>query len=242
MAQLLDQCSILKEMLEGQSAYAQSGEQIELHSNLPGDFAEALYRTVLQARPMVVLEVGMAFGVSTLAILTALREWNKEARLISIDPNQSSQWKGCGRSAVARAGLSEQHELIEDYDYAALPRLLASGLKLDFAYVDGWHTFDYTLLDWWYIDRMLAADGIVGFNDCSWPAVDKAIRFVLSHRKYTEIDVGLPVTFSLGYGRRRRLFQLLSRAHKVRWFPRIEDRYLKKTEDWEPGWDFFAPF
>lgn len=241
MARLLERCSILKEILESQSAFTQSEEKVELKGHITQAYAEALYETVLQARPMVVLEVGMAFGVSSLAILTALSEWNKEARLISIDPNQSSRWKGGGRTAVARAGFGGQHELIEDYDYAALPRLLASGLKLDFAYIDGWHTFDYTLLDWWYIDRMLAVDGIVGFNDCGWPAVDKALRFVLGHRKYTEIDVGLPVNFAK-YSRKRELLRILTRGREDQWFPRVEDRYFKKNEHWEPKWDFFAPF
>jgi len=68
----------------------------------------------------------------------------------------------------AKASLSDRHELIEEYDYDALPRLRASGLRVDFAYLDGWHTFDHTLLAWWYVDKMLPAGGIVGFNDCDW--------------------------------------------------------------------------
>jgi predicted O-methyltransferase YrrM len=241
MARLLERCPILKEMMESQSAHTQSGEQIPIHSNIPPAYAEALYEIVLQGGPAVVLEVGMAFGVSSLAILSALRDGNREGRLISIDPVQSSDWKGCGLAAIARARLGERHELIEDYDYNALPRLLAAGLRIDFAYIDGWHTFDYALVDWWYVDKMLTVDGIVGFNDCSWRAVDKVIRFVLSHRKYTEIDVGLPVTLA-GYSRKRELLRRLTFGRKEQWYRRHEDRYLKKTANWEPRWDFFAPF
>jgi len=47
----------------------------------------------------------------------------------------------------------------EDFDFKVLPRLLESGKKIDFAYIDGWHTFDYTLLDWCYIDRQDAPPG-----------------------------------------------------------------------------------
>jgi predicted O-methyltransferase YrrM len=220
MGRLLDRCSILKDMIDSRLSYSQSGEQIPIHSNIPPAYAEALYETVLRADPAVVVEVGMAFGVSSLAILSALRDGNRDGKLISIDPDQSSYWKGCGVAAIARGGFAERHKLIEDYDYNALPQLLAAGLKIDFAYIDGWHTFDYALVDWWYVDKMLTVGGMVGFNDCDWPAVDKVIKFVLSHRKYDEVDGGLPVTSTGG----------------------CEDRYFKKTAHWEPNWNFFAPF
>ena len=240
MVRLLERCPTLKEMLDSQSASTLGGDRIPLHSNIPAAYAEALYQTVLRANPAVVLEVGMAYGVSSLAILSALRDGNRHGRLITIDPVQSTAWKGCGQAALARAGLAERHELIEEYNYQALPRLLAAGLKVDFAYIDGRHHFDYALLDWWFIDKMLPVEGIVGFNDCGWPAIEKVIRFVLGHRKYVEIDVGLPVT--MPGGRKLKLLRGLTLGLKKEWCLRVEDRYLKKAADWEPHGKFFAPF
>jgi hypothetical protein len=128
--------------------------------------------------------------------------------------------------------------VIEEPDFLALPRLLALGCKVDFGYIDGWHTFDYTLLDFYYIDRMLPVNGVVGFNDCDYPAVHKAINFVLSHRRYKEVDVGLQPA----YGRRKELIRFLrgrwSKRHRVL----CQDRYFRKLEDWEPNFDFFAEF
>ena len=193
MAGLLDRCQVLKEMLDSRTSPSLTGESVPIHSNIHRPYAEGLYEMVRRANPAVVIEVGMAFGVSSLAILTALGDG--QGKLISIDPVQSSDWKGCGRAAVERAGFGVRHGLIEDYDYNALPRLLASGVKCGLAYIDGWHTFDHAMLDWWYLDKMLPMNGVVGFNDCGWPAVDKAIRFMLSHRKYTEVDAGLPVEY-----------------------------------------------
>lgn len=243
MGQLLERCPVLQEIMDSQSAYSQLGEQIPINSNIPLAYAEALYQTILQANPSIVLEVGMAFGVSSLAILSALRDGSRDGRLISIDPFQSSKsgWQGCGLTTIARAGFEKRHELIEDYDYNALARLLAANFKIDFAYIDGWHTFDYAFVDWWYIDKMLRVDGIVGFNDCGWRSVDTVIRFVLSHRKYSEINTGLPVTLA-NYSRKRELLRRLVFGRKEEWYRRSEDRYFKKTVDWEPRWDFFAPF
>jgi len=41
---------------------------------------------------------------------------------------------------------------------------LARGVKIDFAFVDGWHTFDYTLIDFFYIDKILRSGGLVSFH------------------------------------------------------------------------------
>lgn len=242
MGRLLERCPVLGEMMATKSARTASGTPVPMHSNIPPAYAEALYETVRAANPALVLEVGMAFGVSSLAILSALRDGEREGRLISVDPSQSSVYQGCGLAAIERAGLADRHRLIEDFDYNALPRLLSEGVEVEFAYIDGWHTFDYALVDWWYVDKMLAAGGIVGFNDCGFPAVARVIRFVLSHRRYDEIEVGLPFTVGGGYHRWFRLLKPLAFGGKETWFLRREDRYLRKRERWEPSWDFFARF
>jgi hypothetical protein len=165
----------------------------------------------------------MAFGVSTLAILTALRVAGGSGRLVSIDPHQSTQWRGCGRAAVDRAGLRPLHELIEEFSHLALPRMLGSGLRVDFAYIDGWHTFDAALIDSWYLDKMLEVGGVLGFNDCDFPSVAKAIGFLLSHRRYREDGPGPPPGLAYAAGM-------------------TPDRYFRKAEGFEPNWDFFMNF
>jgi len=125
MTKLLTQCPVIKEMLIDRSATTLAAERIPVHSDIGTGHAEALYEAVLRERPTTVLEVGMAFGVSSLAILTALRDIGENGRLVSIDPNQTTYWKGCGLAAVERAGLKSRHELFEDFDYNVLPRLLA---------------------------------------------------------------------------------------------------------------------
>ena len=75
-----------------------------------------------------------------------------------------------------------------------LPKLLEKGVVLDLAFIDGWHTFDYTLLDFFYIDKMLRPGGVVLLHDRSWPSKQKVMRFIKTHRKYRE----LPVRSSVG--------------------------------------------
>ncbi len=241
MPTLLQACAVLANMYETGETAAEDGSPMAIHSHLPVAYAEALFRVVAQCKPLVCVEIGMALGTSALAILAGLAASGSGGKLISIDPKQADKWRSAGRTAVERAGYGEHHELIIEPDFLALPPLLRLGLRVDFGYIDGWHTFDHALLDFWYLDRMLPVGGIIGFNDCGMAGVDKAIGFVQSHRRYEEIDAGLPVNYGR-LGRTRALGRLLrgrSRGLRLR---QHQDRYFRKAEDWQAPWDFYAPF
>ena len=227
-------CPLLQEIYKTQKVHDEAGHSIELTNQIAADYAEALYRTVLARKPAVALEVGMAYGISSLAISRALRDAGGSGKLISLDPVQSSDYKRIGRLNVERAGSGEFHELVEAPDFLGLPMLLQRGQKIDFAYIDGWHTFDYALLDFFYVDKLLNPGGVVAFNDCGYRAVHKVLSFVRTHRHYREIDVGLKRNFT---GRN----MLFTTARRMTGRS-TEDRYFEKLENWEPAWNFYAPF
>ena len=80
------------------------------------------------------------------------------------------QWASIGVRNVERAGFTERHTLVESFDYVALPKLLQEGARFDFAFIDGMHLFDYTLLDFFFVDVMLDVGGWVIVRcrlDCS---------------------------------------------------------------------------
>src|SRR5438876_1017636 len=106
---LLGECPVLREMLEGGTSVSSTGVRASVHSNLKLDTAEALYNMVFTNRPSIVIEIGMAFGIASLAILSALHRIAGCGQLISIDPNQSTDWKGYGVAAVERAGFKDRH-------------------------------------------------------------------------------------------------------------------------------------
>lgn len=241
MSNLLSQNHVLRELFESRMATSSRGEKFPITANISLEFAEALYKTVLDIKPKLTVEIGMAFGISSLTILTALSSIGNEGRLISIDPFQSTVWHGCGITSVDRSALNEKHTLLENFDYLVLPELCKNSERIDFAYIDGWHTFDYVLLNFWFIDKMLNVNGIVGFNDCHLTAVTKTINFVLSHRKYEEIDVGLSIRYS-DYTPFREVKRLLTGKSRNVFYKQAQDRYFRKVEDYEPDWDFYAEF
>lgn len=240
---------ILQDVYATNTVLDAAGKRIPVRENVAAENAEGVYRAVLVERASRVLEIGMANGITSLAVLTALNELGSGGQLVSVDPFQLTDWQSIGVLNVERAGFSESHALIAEPDFLALPALLRDGETFDFVYVDGWHNFDYTLLDFFYADKMLRVGGIVGFNDCDWKGVLRALRFVERHRHYEQVDFGLLPR----WGTRTALSAQLRRvAERVR--PglvdqrligpllgrRREDRYFRKLDRWEPPHGFWA--
>lgn len=207
------------------------GVAIEAHSQISLIFSQALSAFVAKERPKTVVEIGMAQGFSTLAILSTLPDGGA---LISVDPFQDSEYDGAGKSQVARSTRAAAHQLIAEPDYLALPKMVERGLKVDFAYVDGMHTFDYVLLDAFYLDKLIPAGGVIAFNDCGFRSIHKFLRYFRKHRDYSEIDLGLPRDCRGANPVITLLRTLTGRSN--------QDRYFRKISSWEPEHNFLRPF
>ncbi len=147
-----------------------------LHSLIAGD--ETIKKT---------LEVGCAYGLSSLHICQALVGREGAAHTI-IDPFQMTDWDGVGIGHLAQGGFSD-YELIEERSEFALPRLLGERGEgaYDFVFVDGFHTFDHTLIDCFYATRLLRVGGILVVDDTSFPAIHRVVAFLRNYPCYKEI-------------------------------------------------------
>ena len=148
-----------------------------------------LYELVASVHPADVLEVGMGHGTSTVVILAALAgDAAAPGGLTSVDPFHTSRFEGMGQQVVQSMGYAARHRLLEKPDYVALPELLTAGERFDVVLVDGYHSFDYTLVDIFYADLLLRDGGTLVIHDSSWPAVFKALRFLESHKDYCRLS------------------------------------------------------
>ena len=66
----------------------------------------------------------------------------------------------------------------------ALPQLCSQKEEFEFAFIDGSHLFDFTFVDFFFIDKLLAVGGHVAFDDLWMPAVRKVVSFVLKNKPY----------------------------------------------------------
>ena len=92
------------------------------------------------------LEVGFAYGFSTLWMLDALRK-HREAVHVAIDPFEKSSWHGVGLRQVDKIRFEGRFKWIEEFSIHALCDLIRQREKFDFIYIDGNHRFDDVIVD-----------------------------------------------------------------------------------------------
>lgn len=128
------------------------------------------------------LEVGCAYGVSALFACQALARGPEPSHTI-VDPFQHREYGGIGLANLARAGFDfvEFHEKPSEI---ALPELLAAGRRFDFAIIDGNHTFDHTLVDFFFANRLIGVGGAVFIDDITFPGIRRLIRYILRYPCY----------------------------------------------------------
>lgn len=181
---------VLADLLATGTATRDDGSTVPLHSATTQQEGEALQRLIRARRPQVTLEVGLAYGMSALFICEALAEVGGRTH-IAIDPHQRL-WENFGLRHLERAGFGHLIEHHEVPSYRALPALEAAGRRIDFAFIDGWHTFDYAMIDFFYVDLLLKPGGVLVLDDAwSYAAVRKLARYIAKHRRYTPIDTGI---------------------------------------------------
>lgn len=152
-----------------------------------------LYNLIKENGITRTLEVGMAMGASTIWICQALKDvGKKDCKHIAIDPNQSTQYKGIGKELIKRAKLTKYMKLMEMPSYRAMPMLLEDVIsgkipKFQLIYIDGWHTFDYTLVDFFYADLLLDTYGIIVLDDIKHLPVKKFFKYVATNYPHYKV-------------------------------------------------------
>jgi predicted O-methyltransferase YrrM len=137
-----------------------------------------LYDLILKHSCKKIIEIGMANGISAAYITSALKH-QKDGILISIDPFQSTQWKSTGLELLRDIETKSYHKLIEKKSLEALPELLKRNAgMIDMVFVDGWHTFDYTLVDIFFAVFLLKIGGILVIDDALHPGVKNTLEYL----------------------------------------------------------------
>jgi predicted O-methyltransferase YrrM len=151
-----------------------------------GDFArvalpladgDVLRDLLVVERATTVIEIGLAYGSSALAIGEALAVHGVErVGHVIIDAYQD-QFGNAGWDAMNAAGLADRCTLLTERSQLALPRLVADGFVADAAFVDGSHIFHNVFVDLVFLRELVRPRGLVVLDDCDWPAVATAVRY-----------------------------------------------------------------
>lgn len=203
-----------------------------------------LYDFVRRVRPERTLEVGMAYGISTLFICQALRD-NGMGAHTAIDPLEKSDFRSVGLLNLDRAKLKPLVQLHEAPSHRVLPELCLQNDRFEFAFIDGRHLFDFVLVDFFYIDRLLPVNGHVAFDDLWMPAIRKAVSFVLRNKPYRLIH--MPSRYPPPRWRRalrmaRRFGQRPAEKGWALKFVPSNVVFLKKLAQDDRPWNYHKPF
>lgn len=163
-----------------------SGQRIALHSHTSkrqGEFLQAMFDLV---KPKKSLEVGFAYGISTLFILEKHRQNNSNDQChIVIEPDD--YWGSAAVHNIGKEGLTKYLEIKKDYSDRILTALFLQNHRIQFSYIDTTKRFDIVMQDFYFIDKMTDVGGIVILDDCGggWPGIQRVARYVstLPHYK-----------------------------------------------------------
>lgn len=181
---------LLNEMYATKKAADLTGAVHDLEvAGVPQSTGLVLYDLIRTHKPTKTIETGFAFGFSTLFILQALAD-NGGGTHEAIDPVEIVRWHGIGLANVRRAGWEGMFSHLDLASSLALPSHLINGDRFDFAFVDGSHLFDDTLLDAYYMDKIVNVGGLIVFDDWGWmPAVKAVTSFIETNWSYRVVSV-----------------------------------------------------
>jgi predicted O-methyltransferase YrrM len=179
-----DARTILKDMYSGQKLQGSKGPvEIDAITRVDQIKGSELNRLVRASGAKKSLEVGLAYGFSTIWILDALPEGGDH---IAIDPFQESYWSGVGATQARR--MPKRHfKVIEDYSIHVLSDLIRAGDRFDFIFIDGNHRFDDVLVDFYLADQILAVGGIMALDDSWMASIRTVANFVATNRAYEPV-------------------------------------------------------
>jgi len=144
---------------------------------LPARDADAVRDALIAERARIVIEIGLAYGSSALAIAEALtRRSGEGTRHVIVDAFQD-RFFDSGWNELVRAGATLDATLIRERSQIALPRLVAEGFVADAAFVDGSHIFHNVFLDLAFLREIVRPGGLVILDDCQWPSVATAVSY-----------------------------------------------------------------
>jgi predicted O-methyltransferase YrrM len=178
---------------------------IELNSNInvyEACFISRLIDIYLKYKPhnkINVLEIGLAYGTSSLIILNKLIMYDeqtpqKKIKYDIIDPYQTTTWNSIGiyniRDFLSKMKSSIKPTLYEETSNTIMQELHKRKFDYDIIFIDGSHDEKDCLNDLINSDKMLKKNGLIIIDDVLHKGVKIALRHFLSnYHNYRRISI-----------------------------------------------------
>jgi predicted O-methyltransferase YrrM len=170
-----------------QKAYShrfESVASIARKSSVSDKYGRLLFRLVKYFRPQTIIELGTSLGISTLYLALA----NPDAHIFTIEGCTTKSEQAENNFKAMQVINIEQH--IGRFDLV-LPDVIKRVGKLDFAFVDGNHTYEATIENFKSLLRISHNETIFVFDDIHWSSdMQKAWNEIADHERITvSVDI-----------------------------------------------------
>lgn len=203
---------------------------------LPPYEGDLIHRLVTRRGYRRCLETGFGTGSSALYMLAAVAAQGGGS-VTSIDFSDTN-FNDLGRSLLETSPHRGSHQLIEENSNLVLPRLFAAGHQVDFAFLDGWKTFDHLAMELYYVVRMLTVGGAIMFDDSYLPSVRRAGRLLTRYFGFEELDyrsegepARLALWFAMVYRSRHRPYRVFIKSRPEAELPVTRDWHFDRALD-----------
>lgn len=148
-------------------------------SSVSDKYGRLLFRLVEYFKPQTIIEMGTSVGISTLYLALA----NPDASIYTIEGCATKSEQAAANFNALQVSNIEQH--IGRFDIV-LPDLIRQAGRLDFAFIDGNHTYEATLANFESLLTIANNDTVFVFDDIHWSAgMQKAWNEIVAHKRVT---------------------------------------------------------
>lgn len=198
--------ALLANILSTGYVESEGGKRIKLHSSISAEQGKAVQSLAKEAKASSILELGLAYGVSTLFLAPIAKAADKGSYIVC-DPEQD-WWEQIGLLNLERSGLRSFVDFRPQGARQTILDLVSESAKIDFVFLDYIKVFDMMLVDFALLDSLLEPGAILVFDDCSYPGIRKLCRLIAQLPHYE-------ICFTFGKDKqspRRRLMSTLVEA------------------------------
>jgi len=148
-------------------------------STVSEKYGRILFRLVEHFKPLTIIELGTSVGLGTLYMAMA----KPDAIVYTIEGCTAKS--GLASSNFVALHVSNVFQHIGRFDIV-LPDLIRQTGKLDFAFIDGNHTYEATVANFKTLLTTAHNDTVFVFDDIHWSAgMDKAWNEIANHERVT---------------------------------------------------------
>jgi len=180
---------VLQSMYNGEPQSGTDGARYDIDGTTRVSVEEGmtLYSLCLAEPVTATLELGLAYGFSTVFMLAALEQIGHGSH-VAVDPFQRTDWHSIGvthaHELVSRSEklTSRSFTWIEDHSHRALVDLERAGRTFGLVFIDGYHRFDDVLIDFTLSARLCRVGSIIVLHDMWLDSIKAVVSFVECNR------------------------------------------------------------